>query len=96
METIGWIGAILLAFCCLPQAIKTWRTKSVDDLSFIMLWMWAVGEVMTFSYIIWTNINIGEWQMPLMINYGLNTVIIIYLLYAKHTYKTTSLERMPK
>jgi uncharacterized protein with PQ loop repeat len=40
-EIIGWLGSFLLAFCGLPQCIKSWREKNSDGISlgFIVLIM---------------------------------------------------------
>jgi len=46
-ETIGWIGNILFAICGIPQVIKTYRSKSVKDLSLLFLWLWFEGLPIT-------------------------------------------------
>ena len=51
-ETIGWTGNILFAICGIPQVIKTYRSKSAKDLSLLFLWLWFVGELLTFIYIV--------------------------------------------
>lgn len=85
-ETVGWIGNILFAICGLPQVIKTYRCKSANDLSVLFLWMWLMGEILTFTYII-----IGDWEtgiphFPLYFNYIVNIFMAVYLVYAKYTY----------
>lgn len=84
---IGWLGSLLLSFCGLPQAIKTYQTKKADDLSWGFLGMWGAGEIFTFIYVIENNLNKGEFQYPLLANYTINTIIIVYLIYVKLCYK---------
>jgi uncharacterized protein with PQ loop repeat len=86
LELIGWIGGIFLAICAVPQAIKTYREKDASGLSWLMLFFWAAGEVLTIYYIIITNIQSGQWQIPLIFNYGLNILLMIYLIGAKYYY----------
>ena len=43
VEVIGWIGATLFAFCGAPQALKTYRTKRAEDISWAFLFMWIGG-----------------------------------------------------
>jgi uncharacterized protein with PQ loop repeat len=86
MVLIGWIGAILLALCGLPQAFKTFRTKSCNDLSWLFLGAWLLGEILVLVYIIWDNYETYDFQWPLWLNYILNIIITSYLLLAKWTY----------
>lgn len=77
MEYIGWIGSILLAFCGLPQAIESYKTKNSDGLTWGFLIMWGVGELFTIVYII------PKWHWPLIFNYTANIIFISIILYYK-------------
>lgn len=77
METIGWIGSILLAFCGLPQAIESYRTKNSEGLTWSFLIMWGVGEIFTIIYIL------PKWHWPLIFNYTANLIFISVILYYK-------------
>jgi uncharacterized protein with PQ loop repeat len=79
----GWCGAVLLAFCGLPQAIKTWRSGSFKDGSWLFLAMWGVGEVLTLVYVLGQNMSSGQMQWPLLLNYTMNMAIVAYLAWAK-------------
>lgn len=83
IDIIGWIGSIFLAFCGLPQAIKTFKTQKTIDLSWWFLILWGTGELFCFVYIILTNWNIQFFQWPLYLNYLFNIVIVFYLFFAK-------------
>jgi uncharacterized protein with PQ loop repeat len=77
MEYIGWIGSILLAFCGLPQAIESYKTKNSDGLTWGFLIMWGVGELFTIAYII------PKWHWPLIFNYTANIIFISIITYYK-------------
>jgi uncharacterized protein with PQ loop repeat len=77
MEYIGWIGSILLAFCGLPQAWESYKTKSSDGLTWGFLIMWGVGELFTIVYII------PKWHWPLIFNYTANIIFISIITYYK-------------
>jgi uncharacterized protein with PQ loop repeat len=77
MEYIGWIGSILLAFCGLPQAIESYKTKSSEGLTWSFLIMWGVGEIFTVIYII------PKWHWPLIFNYTANIIFISIIVYYK-------------
>ncbi len=83
MEIIGWIGGTLLAFCGVPQLIKTYKSKCAMDISWWFLGMWGVGEVLTLAYIIDNNLLSGIYQYPLLANYFFNTIIISVIVYIK-------------
>lgn len=78
IETIGWIGSLLLAYCALPQVILTIRTKSAKGISWGFLLMWSIGEILTFIYIVSTTMS-----PPLLINYGLNIIFLVIIIFYK-------------
>ncbi|MBA7582932.1 hypothetical protein ES708_24870 [subsurface metagenome] len=45
IQTIGFISAILTTSAFLPQAIKTWRTRSTEDLSPMMFALFFLGII---------------------------------------------------
>lgn len=77
MEIVGWVGSILLAFCGLPQAWESYRTKSSEGLTWSFLIMWGVGEILTVAYII------PKWHWPLIFNYTANILFIGIIVYYK-------------
>jgi len=87
-DYIGWIGAFLFAICGLPQVIKTWKIKKADDLSWLFLIFWFLGEIFTLTYIILDDVILSITHYPLYINYVFNLIMVIYLIYAKNKYKS--------
>ena len=77
MEQIGWLGSILLAFCGLPQAIESIRTKSSEGLTWGFIGMWFLGEIMTFIYIL------PKMDLPLLFNYTANIIFLAIIIYYK-------------
>jgi uncharacterized protein with PQ loop repeat len=77
METLGYIGSIMLAICGLPQAIESFKTKSSEGLTwgFLALWFW--GEIFTFAYIL------PKMDLPLLINYSANIIFLSVIIYFK-------------
>ena len=85
-EFIGWVGAFLFAICAVPQAIKTFKTKKADDLSWLFLLFWLFGEILMFAYIIVDDVALNIRHYPLYINYVFNIIMVLYLTYAKKVY----------
>lgn len=77
MENIGWIGSILLAFCGLPQAVESIKTKSSEGLTWGFIGMWFLGEIMTFIYIL------PKMDLPLLFNYTANIIFLAIIIYFK-------------
>lgn len=75
IETIGWMGAICFAFCALPQAIQSFRTKSSQGINGYFLLLWVVGEVLTLIYILGTTV-----QLPLVFNYVFNLACLAVIV----------------
>ena len=86
INLIGWLGGIFLSICALPQVIKTYRTKKIQDLSWGFLLLWFSGEILTLVYIISGDWSVKIYHPPLYLNYGLNIALLFYLLYAKVRY----------
>lgn len=79
IEAVGYIGAILFAFCALPQAIKCYREKNAHGVSWLLLWMWLGGEICVMIY---TAATLG-FINPLMLNYAANILWILIILNYK-------------
>ena len=82
METIGWIGAILLATCALPQVIDTIRKKTVEGLSALFIFWWLAGEIFTVVYVCYK-----AFRYPLIFNYGINILCCLVLIFLYFKYK---------
>lgn len=72
LELCGWIGALCLACCALPQAIMSIRQKHSNGVSNGLLWLWGLGEFFTLFYLL--NQDTLNW--PLLVNYLSNIVFV--------------------
>jgi len=85
-DSLGWIGNIILSIGVIPQVYKTFRSHDVSSFSWSFLLMWCGGVFLTFIYIAADNINNGDFQWPLWLNYIVNILGTTYLVYAKIRY----------
>ncbi len=60
IETIGSAAALLTTFSFLPQVIKTWRTRSAADFSWVWLLAFAAG------LFLWLIYGVAIGSMPLI------------------------------
>ncbi len=78
LNLIGWIGSLSLAFCGLPQAIQSYRTKSSDGINSGFLSLWLVGEVCTLIYV-----SMSLTSIQLLTNYSINLLCLSVIIYYK-------------
>ena len=87
METIGYLGGLLLAICGIPEVIRTIKDKRCH-LGWPFLFLWFFGEVLMEIY------AIGLWDYPLILNYTFNLIITGILLYYKLKTKWDSITKL--
>ncbi len=74
IELIGLLGSICFALCGVPAAWEAYKNKHCH-FAWGFLWLWAVGEILTLIYVL----AVQEWI--LLLNYGVNLICIIILMY---------------
>jgi len=74
-NVLGWTATALFTACYIPQIIKTYRTKTVDGLSFRLLFITFLANIIALWYA--TLIK----QSPLQIKYILSMVFVGVCIY---------------
>lgn len=59
VETIGFVAGGLTTLAFVPQVVKTWRSRSADDLSGVMLADFSVGVLLWIVY----GFAIASWSL---------------------------------
>lgn len=77
MEIFGWIGAIFLGGCALPQTWKSYRDGHSRGLDWGFLISWFIGELAMLIYII------PGRDPALIFNYLLNFSCLLVMLKFK-------------
>jgi len=84
MELFTIIG-LTAGFCTtaafLPQAIKTWKSKSAKDLSLGMYSIFCTGVLLWLTY----GILIGD--LPIILTNAVTLTLALSILYFKLTFK---------
>lgn len=86
IETVGYIGAGLLALCALPQMIMTLKDGHARGISSLFLLSWYIGEILMFYFLVMTSNERG----PLFYNYLINVIMLTVIVKYKYW------ERKPK
>ena len=50
MDALGYLAAIFATGSFIPQVVKTWRSRSAEDISFLMLFLHITGMVLWGTY----------------------------------------------
>lgn len=77
IDFIGLLAGTLTTVAFLPQARKTWRTRSTADFSFTMLTAFCTGIAFWLVY----GLMLKSW--PLIIANGITFVLAGSILYVK-------------
>ena len=81
IDLFGFLAALLTTIAFLPQLYKTWKTKSADDVSLIMLILFILG---LFCWIIYgLKIN----SMPILVANIITFIFNFSILILKITYR---------
>lgn len=81
IELIGYVAGSMTAGSFLPQAVKTWQTKSTKDIS---LGMFVIYVISTLLWILYGYL-IQAW--PLMATNGAILIMATFILFMKLKYK---------
>lgn len=78
---IGLAAGFCTTAAFLPQAVKTWRSKSAKDLSLGMYLIFCTGVVLWLTY----GILISD--LPIILTNLVTLILAISILYFKLTFK---------
>jgi uncharacterized protein with PQ loop repeat len=82
-EILGWLGSICLAICGIPQAWQSFKDKHSHGISWGFVLLWAFGEIFALAYVY------DKLDLPLLLNYATNILILGVILYFKINPKNT-------
>lgn len=77
MDALGYVAALFATGSFLPQVVKTWRTRSAEDLSFLMLFLHIVGMALWFAY------GWGLGAAPIIVANGIAILLDVALIVLK-------------
>jgi len=78
---IGLAAGFCTTLTFLPQALKTWRTKSTKDLSLGMYLIFCTGVAL------WLTYGILKSDLPIIITNAVTLILALSILYFKLTFK---------
>jgi MtN3 and saliva related transmembrane protein len=79
-QLFGYLGGIFIMVSFIPQVIKSYRTKSVDDLSFKMILATFFSTVFLLVYGFLIN------ELPIILNNIVLGITVLFQAYLKIKY----------
>ena len=79
-DLIGYLGGFFIMISFIPQVIKSYKTKSVKDLSMTMIITTIIGSIF------WVTYGVIIKSMPVAIMNGIFGLIVINQFYLKIRY----------
>ena len=80
-DIIGYLGGIFIMVSFVPQVIKSYKTKSVKDLSLGMIIATFIGTIF------WLVYGVLISAMPIMVMNSIFGFIVLYQLFLKIKYE---------
>ena len=74
-DILGWTATMLFTICYIPQMLKTFRTKTVDGLSFRLLFISFIANIIALWYATLLQ------QPPLQVKYVLALAVLAGCIY---------------
>ena len=84
VDVVGYIGGFFIMISFLPQVIKSYRTKSVEDLSLTMLLASFTGTIFWWIYGYMTK------SLPILVTNIIFNTLCGYQIYLKVHYDKKS------
>ncbi|NMG10763.1 SemiSWEET transporter [Brasilonema sp. UFV-L1] len=78
---LGSIAAALTTLSFVPQMLRTWRTKSATDVSFVMLISFTTG------IFLWLIYGISLKALPIILANGITFIFQLIILWLKIKYR---------
>lgn len=77
IESMGYLGAILLSLCAFPQALMSIKNGNSHGLSYGFLMSWYIGEILMLAF----TVDVIGFEGPLFFNYCLNAIFLTIIVY---------------
>jgi MtN3 and saliva related transmembrane protein len=78
---IGFAAGFLIAISMIPQVLKSHRTKSVKDISFLMLFIIMIGTAL------WVIYGVMITSLPIIAMDGFGLLVNLLLILMKIKYR---------
>ncbi|MGO4821064.1 MULTISPECIES: SemiSWEET family sugar transporter [unclassified Flavobacterium] len=75
IDVLGFFAGICVTLSVIPQIVKVWRTKKVQDISLLTFGM------LTFGIAVWVVYGILKNDLPIVITNGVSLTLNLIMIY---------------
>ena len=75
IDVLGFFAGICVTLSVIPQIIKVWRTKKVQDISLLTF------SMLTFGIALWVVYGILKNDLPIIITNGVSLTLNLIMIY---------------
>lgn len=83
IDSIGYAGGVILSICLIPQIFKIYKTKQVENISYIWQFLYFLGISLHLYYGIYYQLL--PIYIPTIIELCLILVLVSLTVYYSHT-----------
>ena len=87
VDGIGYCGGIILSICLIPQILKIYKTKKVDNISLLWQLMYISGILLHLVYAFYYNL------IPIYIPTIIELCLILFLIFLKILYRNNDIKK---
>jgi MtN3 and saliva related transmembrane protein len=77
VDLVGTLAGVLTTVSFVPQVVKTWRSRSAEDLSLFMFALFSAG------LLLWLVYGIALHSLPIILANGITLVLALGILLLK-------------
>ena len=77
MTSVGYLAGLLTTACWVPQLLRSWRTRSMEDLS------WGYLGALGAGVVLWCVFGLTEGNLPLVLTNIVTFGAIAFLSWIK-------------
>ncbi|MBS1211631.1 MAG: hypothetical protein H6R26_247 [Proteobacteria bacterium] len=81
-DLIGMIAGILTTISLVPQALKIWKTRSAEDVSFGMFALFSLGVILWLAY------GVLIHALPIVVANSVTLVLAGSIIYMKWLFRS--------
>ena len=86
VDIVGYFGGIILSICLIPQIIKIFKTKQVDNISYIWQFLYILGLSLHLYYALYNKL------LPVYIPTIIELLFILFLTFLKYIFTKRNIE----
>lgn len=87
-ELFGLLASLAFGVMAIPQIVHILKAKNANGTSWGFILLNYIGNILSFAYILKTDLDSNYFHIPLYINYAMAVTNLIILTFLKFWFKS--------